>query len=46
MCNNKRDEDKYGNLKSINAMDSIYYKTYEDDYTKRKILKISNGVKK
>ena len=38
--------DKYGNLKSINAMDSIYYKTYEDDYTKRKILKISNGVKK
>ena len=32
--------DQFGNLKSINAMDSIYYKTSEDDYLKRKVLKI------
>lgn len=32
--------DKYGNLLSVNAMDSIYYKTNEDDYVKRKVLKI------
>ena len=32
--------DKYGNLLSLNAMDSIYYKTNPDDYTKRKVLKI------
>ena len=32
--------DKYGNLLSVNAMDSIYYKTNENDYVKRKVLKI------
>ena len=30
--------DKYGNLESLRAMDSVYYKTNKDDYTKRKIL--------
>lgn len=34
--------DKYGNLLSLNAMDSIYYKTNSLDYTKRKILKIGD----
>lgn len=32
--------DKYGNLLSLNAMDSVYYKTNPNDYTKRKVLKI------
>ena len=32
--------DKYGNLQSLNAMDSVYYKTNTDDYKKRKVLKI------
>ena len=32
--------DKYGNLESFKAMDSVYYKTNKDDYTKRKILKL------
>lgn len=32
--------DKYGHLLSVNAMDSIYYKTNENDYVKRKILRI------
>ena len=31
---------KYGNLLSLKAMDSIYYKTNPDDYIKRKVLKI------
>ncbi|MBQ8891712.1 MAG: hypothetical protein IJ068_02485 [Bacilli bacterium] len=35
--------DKYGNLESLKAMDSIYYKTNLDDYTKRKVLKIGGG---
>jgi len=34
----------YGNLEKINAMDSIYYKTNEDDYIRRKILKIKGGI--
>ena len=33
--------DKYGNLLSVRAIDSVYYKTNKDDYTKRKILKIA-----
>ena len=33
-----------GNLKSINAMDSIYYKTNEDDYIRRKVLRIKREV--
>ncbi len=33
--------DKYGNLLSIRAIDSVYYKTNKDDYTKRKVLKIT-----
>ena len=32
--------DKYGNLVSLKAMDSIYYKTNPEDYIKRKVLKI------
>ena len=32
--------DKYGNLASLRAMDSVYYKTNKDDYTKRKVLKL------
>ncbi|MBR3660514.1 MAG: hypothetical protein IKN63_01230 [Bacilli bacterium] len=32
--------DKYGNLLSLNAMDSVYYRTNPDDYIKRKVLKI------
>jgi len=35
--------DKYGSLVSINAMDSIYYKTNVDDYKKRKVLRIKRG---
>ena len=34
--------DKYGNLASLKAMDSIYYKTNFDDYKKRKVLKIGD----
>ena len=33
--------DKYGNLVNVRAIDSVYYKTNKDDYTKRKILKIT-----
>lgn len=33
--------DKYGNLLSIKAIDSVYYKTNKDDYTKRRILRVS-----
>ena len=32
--------DKYGNLDSLRAMDSVYYKTNKDDYTKRKVLRL------
>ena len=32
--------DKYGNLETLRAMDSVYYKTNKDDYTKRKVLKL------
>lgn len=33
--------DKYGNLASMSVMDSVYYKTNKDDYTKRRVLKIN-----
>lgn len=36
--------DKYGNLDSVRAIDSVYYKTNKDDYTKRKVLRISRNV--
>ncbi len=32
--------DRYGKLKSVKAIDSVYYKTNKDDYLKPKILKI------
>ena len=32
--------DKYGNLLNVRAIDSVYYKTNKDDYTKRKVLKL------
>ena len=32
---------KYGNLTNVRAIDSVYYKTNKDDYTKRKVLKIT-----
>ena len=32
--------DRYGKLKSVNAFDSVYYKTNKDDYIKSKVLKI------
>ena len=35
---------QYGNLEKINAMDSIYYNTNEDDYVRRKVLRIKGGV--
>ena len=35
--------DKYGNLQNVRAIDSVYYKTNKDDYTKRKVLKISKN---
>lgn len=37
--------DKYGNLTNIRAIDSVYYKTNKDDYTKRKVLKITKDSK-
>ena len=37
--------DKYGNLENVRAIDSVYYRTNKDDYTKRKVLKISKGNK-
>lgn len=33
--------DKYGNLLNVRAIDSVYYKTNKDDYTKRKVLRIT-----
>lgn len=35
--------DKYGNLQNVRAIDSVYYKTNKDDYTKRKVLKITKN---
>ena len=35
--------DKYGNLLNVRAIDSVYYKTNKDDYTKRKVLKITKN---
>lgn len=32
--------DKYGNLLEFKAIDSVYYRTNKDDYTKRKILRV------
>ena len=37
--------DKYGNLTNVRAIDSVYYKTNKDDYTKRKVLKITKDSK-
>lgn len=37
--------DKYGNLLNVRAIDSVYYKTNKDDYTKRKVLKITKNDK-
>ena len=34
---------KYGYLKDVKAMDSVYYKTNKDDYMKPKILKITKN---
>lgn len=34
--------DKYGNIRSVRAMDSVYYKTNKDDYTRPKVLKLTN----
>lgn len=33
--------DKYGNLKSIKAIDSVYYKTNKDDYLRPKVLRLT-----
>ena len=35
--------DKYGNLLNVRAIDSVYYKTNKDDYTKRKVLRLSKN---
>ncbi len=35
--------DKYGNFKSIKAMDSVYYKTNKDDYLKPKVLRLTSA---
>ena len=35
--------DKYGNFKSIKAIDSVYYKTNKDDYLKPKVLRLTNA---
>ena len=37
--------DKYGNLMDVRAIDSVYYKTNKDDYTKRKVLKITKDTR-
>ena len=37
--------DKYGNMQNVRAIDSVYYKTNKDDYTKRKVLRIKKGDK-
>ena len=36
--------DKYGNLLYVRAIDSVYYKTNKDDYTKRKVLKMARNA--
>lgn len=33
--------DKFGNLKNVTAIDSVYYKTNKDDYLKPKVLKLT-----
>lgn len=33
--------DRYGKLKSVRAMDSVYYKTNKDDYQKPKVLRLT-----
>lgn len=33
--------DRYGRLKSVKAMDSVYYKTNKDDYQKPKVLRLT-----
>lgn len=37
--------DKFGNLKNVTAIDSIYYKTNKDDYLKPKVLKLTKNNK-
>lgn len=37
--------DKYGNLMNVRAIDSVYYRTNKDDYTKRKVLKITKDTR-
>lgn len=34
---------KYGYLKDVRAIDSVYYKTNKDDYLKPKVLKLTNN---
>lgn len=38
--------DKYGNLRSVRAIDSVYYKTNKDDYIKSKSLKFTKKDKR
>lgn len=33
--------DKFGNLKSVRAIDSVYYKTNKDDYLRPKVLRLT-----
>lgn len=33
--------DKYGKLANMSVIDSVYYKTNKDDYTKKRVLKIN-----
>ena len=37
--------DRFGNLKKLNAMNRVYYKTNKDDYLKPKALKLTKGGK-
>ena len=33
--------DKFGNIKSVRAIDSVYYKTNKDDYLRPKVLRLT-----
>lgn len=35
--------DKYGNLETVKAIDSVYYKTNKDDYLKPKVLRLTKS---
>ncbi len=37
--------DRFGNLKNLKAMNSVYYKTNKDDYLKPKVLKLEREKK-